>query len=625
VPPAALASEPPPAAARATPATSPAAARDGAAAEAGARLDATVSSILQADDVPAFSRVMRDIMDSMGRDETSAQHLANLVLRDYALTVKVIRAANSAHFNRTGRPVQSATHALMLLGARTVRELAAGVMLFEHYRRRSPGLKELMLLSLLTASHARLAAETAGGADPETAHLCGMFRSLGEVLVAAHLPEAYAEVLRAVAERSAAGGAGRGAARVADAALRATCATVVLGGPFEEVGVAIARHWGMPDVVRLGMRATGAPGEDRTSAFTAFAHALTGAVYREDPARAAAAADVVVAGLGTRAGLTRPQCRDVADRAIADTRELFAAAGVRLDDLRLARQVARALTTADAPSAARPAGGRRAAGADAPAEAPAEVPPDGAAPPLAATPATSTLAVTPEAGPSLPELRAHLVTELAGAASDPPGFDVARLILLALEAVLRGGPFDRAALHAADAAASEFRPRTALGEGTAHLLAGPGIPFAAAGGPSGPALLAGTEVHLAHGTRLTLAEARLLRGWDATNVVLVPVRVAGAVIGCVHADRRTAFTAADAAAMAYVREVVRGLEQGIALRRGAAVAPPRTFDAQAKVAAVVRVLRGEDAAQVAREIGADAGALAAWQSDFLAGAAARLA
>ena len=119
------------------------------------RADAVVRRILQADDVPAFSRVMRELMASLGRDESSAPQLATLVLRDYALTTRVLRTANSAHYNRAGRPVQSATHAIMLLGARTVRELASGVLLFEQYRGRSPGLKELMLLSLLTATHAR--------------------------------------------------------------------------------------------------------------------------------------------------------------------------------------------------------------------------------------------------------------------------------------------------------------------------------------------------------------------------------------------------------------------------------------------------------------------------------------
>jgi hypothetical protein len=311
----------------------------------------------------------------------------------------------------------------------------------------------------------------------------------------------------------------------------------------------------------------------------------------------------------------------VAERAVADTRELFAATGVRLDDLRLARQVACALAETPAEGAPRGAPARAAGAAAASEPTDAAGAPDA---PLAATPPAGTLAVVADAGPSLAEVRAHLAPELSTAANDPAAFDAGRLILMALEAVLRGGPFDRAALHAADPAAGEFRPRTALGEATAHLLAGPGIPFAPAGGPSGPALLAGTEVHLAHGTRLTLAESRLLRGWDATSVILLPVRVGGAVIGCIHADRRTAFAAADAGTMAYVRDVVRTLERGIALRRSAPAAP-RAFDAQAKLAAVLRVLRGEDPAVVARELGTDAETLGAWHADVLAGAAARLA
>jgi HD-like signal output (HDOD) protein len=320
-----------------------------------------VRRVLQADDVPAFSRVMQDLMATLGRDEASAQRLANLVLRDYALTVKVIRAANSAHYNRTGRPVLSATHALMLLGAETVRAMAGAMLLFEHYRRRSPGLKELMLLSLLTASHARAAAEAAGGAEPETAHLCGMFRNLGEVLVAAHLPDEYAAVLRRVGDGAAAA-VRPGVPRPDAAARRATCAAAVLGCSFEAVGVAIARHWGMPDVVRLGMTATGGPGEDRVGALTAFAHALTGAVYREGAGDAPRAADAVVDAHGARLGMSRAACRAVADQAVADTRELFAAAGMRLDQLRLARQVGVALSEARGGTPAAPADGAPAPG-----------------------------------------------------------------------------------------------------------------------------------------------------------------------------------------------------------------------------------------------------------------------
>ncbi len=596
------------------------------------RADAVVRRIVQADDVPAFSRVMRELMASLGRDESSTPQLATLVLRDYALTARVIRTANSAHYNRSGRPVQSATHAIMLLGARTVRELASGVLLFEQYRRRSPGLKELMLLSLLTAGHARAAAEALGGADPESAHLCGMFRNLGEVLVAAHLPDEYAAVLRGLAAR-------RGAPRLAGARAaggRAEAALAVLGCTFEDVGVAVARHWGMPDAVRHGMRAVGAPGEGRLEALAGFAHALTGAVYREDAARAGATTAELLDTQGRRLGVSRALCRRVADRAVDDTREVFAAAGMRLDDLRLARQVATALT--EQSDAGRPVADAAADGPDAPGGAPGAPPGAG----IAATPPAPRAALAgpapAAAHPTLAEVRSRLAPELAAAAGDAEGYDLPRVLLMALEAVLRGGPFDRACFHTADSAGA-FRPRTGLGEGAEALLADPGIPFAASSGPSGQALLRGDEVQLAHGTRLTIPELQLLRRWDAVSAVLVPVRVGDVVIGCVHADRRHTFAAPDTAAMAHLRDVVRSLERAMALRRAPASpapatpapatpapasSPPPAVDLPAKMDAVLRLLRGEPPADVAGSLGIEVAVLDAWRADFLAGAAARL-
>jgi hypothetical protein len=448
-----------------------------------------------------------------------------------------------------------------------------------------------------------------------------MFRNLGEVLVAAHLADEYGAVLRALAARPAAARAAGG--RPA----RAMAALGVIGCTFEDVGVAIARHWSMPDAVRHGMHAVGAPGESRLATLAAFAHALTDAVYRDDAGRSAGATAALLDGHGARLGVSRALCKRLAEQAVDDTREVFAAAGLRLDDLRLARQVAAALAdpvpaapdaavtpaAADAPDG----GGAARSGVGPPAGAPssgdlARTPPGGA----------PAVAPAPDAPPALAEVRARLVPELAAAAADPEGYDLPRVLLMALEAVLRGGPFDRACFLAADATVGAFRPRTGLGDGVGTLLDGAGLPFA--GGPTGAALVRGDEVVLAHGTRLTLSETQLLRRWDAVSVVLLPVRAGGVVIGCVHADRRTVFAAPDAAAMAHVRDVVQAIERAVAARRTGVVAAP-VIGPQAKVDAVLRVLRGEPAADVARALTVDDATLEGWRTDFLAGAAARLA
>ncbi|HEY0778701.1 MAG TPA: HDOD domain-containing protein [Gemmatirosa sp.] len=625
-------------------------------ATAVARRDARVAHLLQADDVPAFSKAMQELMAAVGRDDSSAQRLANVVLRDYALTAKVIRAANAAHYNRTGRSVQSVTHALMLLGARTVRDLASALLLFEHYRRRSPGLKELMLLSLLTASAARATAERCGaGVDADAAYLAGMFRNLGEVLVAAHLPDEYAVALAAVSV--APGGRETPRSAPALAVARAFAAREALGCSYEEIGATVARHWGMPDGVRIGMHADGGPGEDLGATCTAFAHDLTTAVHRGEPVHGPPEMTRLLAHYGNRLHLTREALRQIAERAVDETREIFAAAGVRLDDLRLARQLAAAMlaaregdaahgsvvapTTVTAPVAVpvAPAPAGAVASCDVPlCDVPLCDVPSCDVPPCNvtqhqlpdATPAVAT-------GPTVVELRARLAAELRAAAADP-AYDLARVLTLALEAVLRGGPFDRACFHTADPVAHEFRPRTGLGDRLDQLLAGPGVPFDGEQGRAGPALRRGEEVHLAHGVRLTLAESQLLRRWQVGSAALHPVRVGGAVIGCVHADRQTAGTLPDATATQYVRAVVRALEGALAQRRAGTVGGRERDEGDArpvvratdgrerevKMDAVLRVLRGERVDVVAGSVGVAAEVVEGWKEEFLEGGAERL-
>ncbi len=267
------------------------------------------------------------------------------------------------------------------------------------------------------------------------------------------------------------------------------------------------------------------------------------------------------------------------------------------------------------------------------ASTPCEVPTAASATVAAASRSATSTANT---GPSIDAVRGQLASELAAAAADVPGYDVARVLLLALEVVLRGGPFDRACFHAADASAREFRPRTGLGDGTDKLLASAGIPFEAEHGPTGPTLRRGAEVHLAHGVRLSRADLQLLRRWDAVSVALFPIRIGGAVIGCMHADRHTAFAAPEASTTQFVRDVVRTLERALELRRGAAMpaipptpAPPEpsaasTLAMSVKMDAVLRVLRGEAIDVVAAGVGTSADAVATWRAEFLAGAAARL-
>ena len=354
-----------------------------------ARLEACLARIEARDGFPALTQRIQELTAVLGDEDASVQRLANIVLRDYGLTLRVIRAANSFHYNRSGCPVVTATHAMVLLGVRAVRDLVSGIVIFEHCQRHSPGLKHLMLLSMLTANHARELALRVGLARPEEAYLWGMFRNLGEVMTASCLEEEYAAVVREITEHKRS---------PRDACLR------VLGFEYQDLGQAMARRWSMPPQIDRVIRASEMP-KDLADRITVFSEALTNAVYRRDARLAPPSAKAVMQKYGGPLGLTDEDMRAVLETAVTETSDTFRAMRVALDDLRLRHQIGAAL-------AVEPGGGDR---------------------PSSPSPQTGASLDAPN------ELGGQMAAEVEAALAAPSGFDLHRVLLMAIEAASGAG------------------------------------------------------------------------------------------------------------------------------------------------------------------------------------------
>ncbi len=173
----------------------------------------------------------------------------------------------------------------------------------------------------------------------EEAYLCGMFRNLGEVLVACYHPRAYAAVLLRVQE---------------DQVPVAQACFEVLGFDYDHAGRAVAAQWKIPESVRECMsdrvvRLRRAPSNDaeRLEAITHFAHKLTIAVYRRERNAARASVNLLLNSLGPVLGLTHDDVKSIAEHALAETGEVFQAMNVPMDHLRLKRQTEAALEQID--------------------------------------------------------------------------------------------------------------------------------------------------------------------------------------------------------------------------------------------------------------------------------------
>jgi len=564
-------------------------------------LQLRMRQILAESDFPAISQAALDALRHMPDDDASIQRLANIVLRDYSLTLKVLRTANSAYYRRSEQTIQSAAHAMLLLGARTVRHLAASLLAFEHYRKRSPALKELMLLSLLTANHARETAMRRKLPDPEEAHLCGMFRNLGEVLVSGYFPAEYARILRHMEERRK----GEGIATFD-----------ILGFQFEELGQAMALHWGMPESVVAATRADGPSAGSDIGVIAAFAHDLTYAVYRRDADPRRDDAAEVLTRYARRLNLTREQVSGVLRAALQETKEVFASAKVTVDDLRLKRLNGAAMEVLGRWSAT-PADGVE-SHADAP--QPSDQP--------------SLEAERPVQGAEMARLRTELSAEVARVVHPSSGEDLNRVILIAIEAIFRGGPFDRVIFCMITPDRSGLRARYWLGATAEQLRERFSFDLSPRDGPVPVAMLRRQSIYVPVERDFTAQELRFAQSLGSSGFGVFPVVVGGKLLGCVFCDRPWNAPLPDASTLAYVRSLCDGAVRGIEARTSGVVhsvagAPSvivgtPVLDPARKGELILRLLRGEEAEQVGREAGVPVPLLEQWRKDFLAGAIAGL-
>jgi len=120
-------------------------------------IDAWVTRLSRAE-LPVLSEVMREINRLTSGSDTSVTQLSVVILRDAALTAKVLRLANSAYFNPHGdQDVTTISRAVVKLGFQGIKAISLSVMLIDSLLKK--GAKQRMLEWLARGFHAAVQAE----------------------------------------------------------------------------------------------------------------------------------------------------------------------------------------------------------------------------------------------------------------------------------------------------------------------------------------------------------------------------------------------------------------------------------------------------------------------------------
>jgi HD-like signal output (HDOD) protein len=146
-------------------------------------LDAWVTRLHRAE-LPVLGGVMRDINRLTRDSATSVDALAAVILRDAALTAKVLRLSSSAYFNPHGdQEVTTLSRAVMKLGFNGIKAISLSVMLIDSLLRK--GAKERMLQWLARGFHAAVQARALvahrSDLDPEDVFISALLLHVGDL------------------------------------------------------------------------------------------------------------------------------------------------------------------------------------------------------------------------------------------------------------------------------------------------------------------------------------------------------------------------------------------------------------------------------------------------------------
>jgi HD-like signal output (HDOD) protein len=323
-----------------TPLDPPPEAREGA-------LDVLLRRMRTESDFPALSEAIGDINRIASSDREGVNELSNHILKDFALTNKLLKLANVAFYNQVGGgSISTISRAVVILGFDAVRSIALSLILFDNLENKAHAqqLKEEFVKVLYAGMLAREMAGKAQLRDVEEAFIGAMLHKLGRMLTLFYFPAESEAISRLIESEE-----------LSDA----RASTRVLGLSYESLGMGIARNWGFPDQLVQSMRplpagkvrkCTSHP--ERLRALAGFSNELCDIVLGTPDADRGKALAVLTARYSDSVPVTVEQIAGLMEQSMRDIAPFAMAVNVNLRQSAFAQEASKWAGMAAAPGAA---------------------------------------------------------------------------------------------------------------------------------------------------------------------------------------------------------------------------------------------------------------------------------
>lgn len=156
----------------------------------------TIENIIkQLEEIPPLPEAALELLDLTNDIHANAGKATEILSKDPALSMKVLKAANSCKYGYS-RHIGTVSQAVVILGFKGLRNLILGLAIYKFIgNNKSEFSNQLWNHLLITACFARRITDKLGQDDPELGFLCGLIHDIGKAVLMDKEPEIYTELI----------------------------------------------------------------------------------------------------------------------------------------------------------------------------------------------------------------------------------------------------------------------------------------------------------------------------------------------------------------------------------------------------------------------------------------------
>ncbi len=188
----------------------------------------------------SLPQVLSEVLQEVGKEDFSADSLANIILKDPSLTSRVLRMSNSSFYQRFAE-IKTVHQAVAVLGITTVKCLALSTSVFHPERiARESGIdaSDFFVYVLTVAAACKRIAKATGFSATEEAFIAGLLHDIGLLFLLHKYPADYRQII----------------ARETGSVTLTEAEKQVFGVDHAEVGFRMAEAWRLPEEIVKAIR-----------------------------------------------------------------------------------------------------------------------------------------------------------------------------------------------------------------------------------------------------------------------------------------------------------------------------------------------------------------------------------